>query len=630
MRRPTHMSRVTLRRQQSAGRPSMMTRSLLLVLLVAMLGSSAVQAFCPSQCQCNDHALEADCAGSRLDVVPILLNPALRSLRLAHNRIATIRQSLDFYADLELLDLSHNALTGLGQRQLGSQKVLRALNLSHNAIGHLDSHGFQGLGQLQVLDLRHNELAALDDGSLADLQQLVELDLSENRIERLSDQCFASLGRLRSLNLRANRLQQLAPSPSWTPLGAALLSLDLSHNLLAQLDGGDGGLSALIELRQLNLSNNTLHHIHYAAFDGLGRLGELDLSANRLEYVPNDALSPLGASLRLLDLSANYMSQVGAGAFAELAQLETLRMSDVLTLQFIHRDALAFLNGTLQTLVLSNNKQWRVLEPQMLAQLNALRYVDLSGSGLETLEQIDNWPPHLEHFDLSGNPLQCNCSMHWLWQHQHQLENNNNNNNNQTVTFSAPMKDIVCQGPESLVGRHFFQLEESHLLCWSLAQIIVIALVSALVVIVVTAVALLCCWRHRRLHQKHAPSSTSSSSSSTSGSSTVASHHHHHHHIPAGTVLHPHHVKSHLTNNILQPHLHHHHHLVHHHGVGHPNHLEHLEQHLHHHNLYQTPDSPPLKSKTLSFPKTVDYFLNDDDYVYHPGGHIKPIPVTAV
>ncbi|EFX81907.1 hypothetical protein DAPPUDRAFT_27061, partial [Daphnia pulex] len=176
----------------------------LLVLLVAMLGSSAVQAFCPSQCQCNDHALEADCAGSRLDVVPILLNPALRSLRLAHNRIATIRQSLDFYADLELLDLSHNALTGLGQRQLGSQKVLRALNLSHNAIGHLDSHGFQGLGQLQVLDLRHNELAALDDGSLADLQQLVELDLSENRIERLSDQCFASLGRLRSLNLRAN------------------------------------------------------------------------------------------------------------------------------------------------------------------------------------------------------------------------------------------------------------------------------------------------------------------------------------------------------------------------------------------------------------------------------------------
>lgn len=603
--RPTNMSVLQ-------GRQPMMALTITIFLAILLMGT---EAFCPSQCQCNDHALEADCAGSRLDVVPILLNPALRSLRLAHNRISTIRQSLDFYADLELLDLSHNTLAGLGQRQLGSQKVLRALNFSYNAIAQLDSHAFQGLGQLQVLDLRHNGLTAIEDGSLSELDNLVELDLSENAIERLSDQCFASLVRLRSLNLRANRLQQLAPSPSWTPL-AALLSLDLSHNLLAQLDGGDGGLSALIELRQLNLSNNTLHHIHYAAFDGLARLSELDLSANRLEYVPNDALSPLGASLRLLDLSANYMSQVGAGAFAELNQLETLRMSDVLTLQSIHGDALAFLNATLQTLVLSNNRQWKTLEPQMLSQLNRLRYVDVSGSGLETVQQIDNWPPHLEHFDLSGNPLQCNCSMHWLWQHQNQLENNNNS----VATFSAPMKDIVCQGPDALVGRHFFQLEESHLLCWSLAQIIMIAIVSALVVIVATAVALLCCWRHRRLHQKHAPSSSSSSSS---GSSTATSHHHHH--LPA-TVLHPHHVKN-MTNNMLhQPHLHHHHH----HHVGHPNHLDHLEQHLHHHNLYQTPDSPPLKSKTLSFPKTVDYFLNDDDYVYHPGGHIKPIPVTAV
>ncbi|XP_032781384.2 leucine-rich repeat neuronal protein 2 [Daphnia magna] len=606
------------------GRQSMMAFAISLVCCGLLLSSQLMvaEAFCPSQCQCNDHALEADCAGSRLDVVPILLNPALRSLRLAHNRIATIRQSLDFYADLELLDVSHNALTGLGQRQLGSQKVLRALNFSHNAIAHLDSHAFQGLGQLQVLDLRHNELTAIDDGSLSELVNLVQLDLSDNRIERLSDQCFASLVRLRSLNLRANRLQQLAPSPSWTPLAASLLSLDLSHNLLAQLDGGDGGLSALIELRQLNLSNNTLHHIHYAAFEGLARLSELDLSANRLEYVPSDALSPLGASLRLLDLSANYMSQVGAGAFAPLAQLETLRMSDVLTLQSIHADAMAFLNATLQTLVLSNNRQWKALHPQMLSQLKRLRYVDLSGSGLQTMRQIDDWPPHLEHFDLSGNPLQCNCSMHWLWQHQNQLEHKSNGSE---ATFSAPMKDIVCQGPESLVGRHFFQLEESHLLCWTLAQIIAIALVSALAVIVVTAVALLCCWRRRRLHQKHAPSSSSSTSSS--GSSTATSHHHHH--LPATAVLHPHHVKN-LTNNMLhQPHLHHHHH---HHHVGHANHLDHLEQHqhLHHHNLYQTPDSPPLKSKTLSFPKTVDYFLNDDDYVYHPGGHIKPIPVTAV
>lgn len=564
------------------------------LVLVLLLVASA-EAFCPSQCQCNDAALETDCSSARLDVVPILLNPALRSLRLTHNRISTIRQSLDFYADLEVLDLSHNALTGLGQRQLESQKVLRWLNLSFNAISSLDSRGFQGLGQLEVLDLRNNELMAVEDGVLAELEQLAELDLSYNRIERLSDHCFASLGRLRSLNLRNNRLQQLAPSPSWTPLGASLLQLDLSNNLLAQLDGGEGGLSALGELRQLSLAGNQVHHIHFAAFEGLGRLMELDLSANRLEYVPSDALSSLGGSLRSLDLSSNYMIQIEAGAFGELAQLETLRLSDIPTLQSVHREALSSLNGSLQTLVLSNNRRWRTMDPFILGSLSSLHYADLSGNGLESVARVDRWPAHLVYFDLSGNPLQCNCSMHWLWQHQHASPVSAATVNRTTL----PMKDIICQGPAPLAGRHFFELEESHLICWSSATILLIALVSGLVLTVLSALAALCCWHRRRRHslpdekchqQAHVQQQTKQ-------------------HLP--TLPPPHLGAKHLTNNILIQHHHHHHHP--------------------HESIYQTPDSPPLKSKTLSLPKTVDYYLNEDDYVYHPGGHlVKPIPVTAV
>ena len=585
-------------------------------IVLALVGPAL--AFCPSQCQCNDHALETDCSGSRLDVVPILLNPALRSLKLTNNRIATIRQSLDFYADLELLDLSHNALSALGQRQLESQKVLRQLNVSYNGIVQLEVHSFYGLKQLQVLDLSHNELTVIQDGPLSVLDQLVELDLSYNRIERLSDGCFVSMTRLRSLSLRGNRLQQLAASsPSWSPLGASLVRLDLSHNQLAQLDAGSDegsvGLSALSELRQLNLSNNTLHHIHYAAFDGLQSLAELDLSANRLEYVPSDALAAVGATLRLLDLSSNYMSQIGADAFAELAILETLRIADVFTLTTVHGEALSALNGTLQTLVLSNNRHWNVLEPQLLSSLSSLRYVDLSGSGLQTVAEMEQWPPQLEHLDLSGNPLECNCSMHWLWKHQHALQG----------SFAGPMKDIVCHGPPQLAGRHFFQLEESVLICWNTTLILAAAFVGAAAIIILGAgLAVLCCWRRRGLHKKHASTSSTSSASSTSSHPPPILHPH----LGVGHHLHSDYsIKQHLANTML-----------HHHNVA--NHPSYYHTHQYaptpqaHHHVYQSPDSPPLKSKTLSLPKTVDYFLNEDDYVYHPAGQInnKPIPVTAV
>ena len=114
---------------------------------------------------------------------------------------------MDFYTDLEVLDLSHNNIDTLGKRHLESQKMLTSLNLSYNSLHYLEEQTFSGLTQLQVLDLRHNHLTRIDDYVLGDLEELTDLDLSFNSIEFLSSECFASLYRLRSLNLNSNRLQ---------------------------------------------------------------------------------------------------------------------------------------------------------------------------------------------------------------------------------------------------------------------------------------------------------------------------------------------------------------------------------------------------------------------------------------
>lgn len=521
------------------------TSPMWLLLVLTGLWTSHVVAFCPSQCQCNDHALETNCMSARLDVVPILLNPALRSLKLAHNRITTIRQSLDFYADLEVLDLSHNSIDALGKRHFESQIMLTSLNLSYNSLHYLEEQAFSGLTQLQVLDLRHNHLTRIDDYVLGDLEELTDLDLSFNSIEYLSSECFTSLYRLRSLNLNSNRLQ-MVPSASLQSL-VGLMSLDLSLNSIAQLDGES--LESLVQLRDLNLANNTLHHIHLAAFEGLSQLLVLDLSWNRLGYVPGESLMLL-PTLLSLDLSSNYIERIGPFAFNDLRQLESLRLSSMSTLQYIDGNAFASLNNSLQTLIVSDNKLWTTLDPRVISSLKRLRYVDLSGNGLATVAPVQ-WPSHLEYFDLSGNPLECNCSMHWLWQSHMRATNRS----------SVPMKDIICHGPAHLQQQHFFQLEESHLVCFSAGYIVLVSLVSGLLLAVFLALSVLCCYWHR---QRQANCS---------------------------------HVK-HLANNMMQP---------------------------------SSVDSPPFKSKTLSLPKTVDYYLNDDDYVYHPAsGPIKPIPVTAV
>ena len=55
----------------------------LLVSLVVSLPQS--DGFCPLACECNEVALSVSCAASKLEVLPITLNPGIQRLQLQHN-----------------------------------------------------------------------------------------------------------------------------------------------------------------------------------------------------------------------------------------------------------------------------------------------------------------------------------------------------------------------------------------------------------------------------------------------------------------------------------------------------------------------------------------------------------------
>lgn len=61
---------------------------MIVIPLLSLLGLSAVAAFCPYHCSCNDVTMTVDCPQqAELDIIPITLNPMIKSLGLAQNRI---------------------------------------------------------------------------------------------------------------------------------------------------------------------------------------------------------------------------------------------------------------------------------------------------------------------------------------------------------------------------------------------------------------------------------------------------------------------------------------------------------------------------------------------------------------
>ena len=177
---------------------------LLLSLVVSLPQSDG---FCPLACECNEVALSVSCAASKLEVLPITLNPGIQRLQLQHNNIRAVDAALGFYAQLQYVDLSHNQLISLPDRGFIQQKKLIELRLSNNKIFRVTNSTFDGLKTVTILSLRKNFLEELSSKVFSSLTSVEELDLGQNRIKSVEATTFAGLTHLRVLYLDDNDLQ---------------------------------------------------------------------------------------------------------------------------------------------------------------------------------------------------------------------------------------------------------------------------------------------------------------------------------------------------------------------------------------------------------------------------------------
>ncbi|KAF6732850.1 Relaxin receptor 1, partial [Oryzias melastigma] len=209
----------------------------------------------PERCQCLD--LELDCDSARLQHIPVVA------------------------INITMMSLQRNHLQRLRANGFFIYQSLQKLYLQHNRIQDVSPDAFRGLHNLTRLYLSYNKITVLKPGVFRDLHKLEWLILENNNIHQISAMTFSGLNSLVLLVLLNNSLTKLDDICQEMP---RLNWLDLEGNLIETI--GNVSFHSCSMLTVLVLQRNRINYIHEQAFSVLRKLGELDLSNNRLVAIP--------------------------------------------------------------------------------------------------------------------------------------------------------------------------------------------------------------------------------------------------------------------------------------------------------------------------------------------------------
>ncbi|XP_066247102.1 transforming growth factor beta activator LRRC33-like [Euwallacea similis] len=191
--------------------------------------------------------------------------------------------------------------------------------------------GFPTSNSTQLSNLtRILEVSRLDDESFANLvQTLAGSDLPELNALSVMNSFIGNISNVLDVigdKIKSVSFQRLALSevPDLSEC-SSLVSLDLSSNGIAQLSNLRT-LASRTLLQSLNLSANYIYEIGSQSFQNLTSLKILDLSSNNLSALCSNILGPL-TGLNYLNLSHNRIQILSDDSFSSLAHLQQLDLS---------------------------------------------------------------------------------------------------------------------------------------------------------------------------------------------------------------------------------------------------------------------------------------------------------------
>ncbi|XP_022553553.2 protein phosphatase 1 regulatory inhibitor subunit PPP1R7 homolog [Brassica napus] len=165
----------------------------------------------------------------------------LEELILRDNKLAEV-PDISIFSRLLVFDISFNEITSLEGLSKASS-TLKELYVSKNEVNKIME--IEHLHDLQILELGSNRLWVMVN--MESLTKLEELWLGRNRIKVVN---LCGLRCIKKISLQSNQLTSMKGFEDCV----ALEELYLSHNGISKMEG----LSALVNLRVLDVSNNKL------------------------------------------------------------------------------------------------------------------------------------------------------------------------------------------------------------------------------------------------------------------------------------------------------------------------------------------------------------------------------------
>ncbi|CAD6232749.1 unnamed protein product [Miscanthus lutarioriparius] len=318
--------------------------------------------------------------------------------------------SLGRLRHLHILDLSHNAFSGLLPANLTSCTSLIIMVIRYNNLsGNLPLEIGHNLKHLKVLNLHDNNLTGQIPASLANLSSLSYFSLASNQLEGTIPTSIGILKDLSVLGLGFNNLSGEPPISLYNL--SSLEMLQIEWNMLSGSLPTDIG-SRFPSMRMLLIYKNKFTGIIPASLSNLTSLQVLDLWQNMLKgHVP----STIGRirALQNLYLSDNMLeADDGKGwefiaSLSNYSQLKVLDLSNITAFTGHLPSSIVNLSTTLQFLDFSATGIWGSI-PSAIDNLVGLEFLDahdasISGVIPDSIGKLGNLTEiYLYNSNLSG------------------------------------------------------------------------------------------------------------------------------------------------------------------------------------------------------------------------------------